>query len=355
MIRFLILCTVFGLTYCSFLILAQFDSNLTITLNDYFIETTSFALLTLLIILVSVLIIILKSVFYIFRIPTIIKQKLYERKNKKAYYSMVQAMAELLIGNKSKSHNAVKNLQSTLSIEFTEFFNLIFAEIEDDNDKKIQYLRELIKSKDYSYFATKKLAQILYASSLYQQSMHYANLIFNINESDIEIIDILINCYAKLSLWEKFISITSKRSIIDDKKFSYLRNQISEYYILAAKEILEHGEDKEAMRYLELAIEYNLASIEAIDLYCALDLSLNGSIKNLDIIETAIANNPSFELMEIYAKSANLTSIRIYEKLEILANPKKHLGLFLAIAAYLDLPEKINELKSSQKLLFYSN
>jgi len=111
--------------------------------------------------------------------------------------------------------------------------------------------------------------------------------------------------------------------------------------------MLKNNKDSEAISYLELALEYNPASIEAIDLYYEVNLSMYGTIKNFNILEIAFASNPSFELMEIYVKSSNLSPLEIYNRLEsIVENPKKHLSIFLSIAAYLNLPDKFNIITS---------
>jgi uncharacterized protein HemY len=356
MIKFVITCIIFVLIYFAFAILGQLDLDVHMTIGDYIVNTTFFTFIGFFITAIFVILIVLKISFSIFGLPNLIREKLYERKTKKIYYNLMQSMAQLIIGNKPVANKIVRDIKYQSKPDVLEFFNLISAELEEDFDKKIQYLKELIKLNGYKYFATKKLAQIFYDLSQYEQSKHYAILAFNMNKNDAEILEMLINCYAKLSLWEKFLITTSKLDILGNQNLSYLQNKISEYYIMATHEMLKDNRDDDAMNYLELALEFNPVSVEAIDLYCALNLSMHGVVQNLKIVEMAFAKSPSFELMEIYVKSSDLSPGEIYSKLESLAgDQEKHFALFLSIAAYLNLPEKFNVAKTSPKLLSYSD
>jgi tetratricopeptide (TPR) repeat protein len=263
-------------------------------------------------------------------------------------------MAKLLIGNKLKSAEIAKTVNPNISAENKELFNLILAESEGDIEQKIQYFKGLVGSKNFNYFALKRLAQIFHNREVYQRAEDYAIKAFNLNELDSDILEILIHCYANLSLWSKFTFVISKLSKVDPEKLSKLAGKVAEYYLLAAKNVLELGNDKEATNYLQSAFEFNPAYIEALELYLALNINLHQQNRNLEILESAFIANPCFEIMELYFRTSNLPAPRIYEELATIVDPKQHLGLFLAIAAYLNLPEKIMVLKEQKLLPLYN-
>jgi uncharacterized protein HemY len=355
MIKFIVACIIFVLIYFAFAILVQLDVSVRITSNDYILNTTLFTLISFFITAIFATLIVLKISVSIFELPSFIREKLYARKAKKINYNLMQSMARLIMGDKNAASKIAFDIKDQCRPEVLEFSNLILAEVEQDFEQKIHYLKELAKLNSYKYFALKKLAQIFYNLSQYEQSKDYATLAFNINKYDFEVIETLIDCYARLSLWEQFLITTSKLNILGNQNVSYLQTKISEYYIIATHEMLKDKRDDEAIRYLELALEFNPISVEAIELYCLLNLSMHGVVQNIHIVEMAFAKNPSFELMEIYVKSSNLTPEEVYQKLENLVGHKKeYFALFLSIAAYLNLPEKFSPVQTALKLPDYS-
>lgn len=80
MIRFLILCTIFFLLYLAFSAIGEFDSNVSFSVYDYEIETTLFTLGAFFIATQLALMVILKLIFLIFDIPSMIKKEWHRRK-----------------------------------------------------------------------------------------------------------------------------------------------------------------------------------------------------------------------------------------------------------------------------------
>ena len=202
---------------------------------DYVIETTFFTIVAFFIILVFLVLIIFRIIFLIFDLPSIIRKKLDEKRTQKINNSLIQSMAKLLIGNKMKAVEVIKTLGPNIPNENKELFNLILAECEEDVEQKIQYLKELLTSKIFVYFAWKRLAQIFHERESYQRAEDYATKAFNLNEADSDILEILIHCYANLSLWSKFIFVVAKLNKTDSERLSKLKDKIADYYLLAAK------------------------------------------------------------------------------------------------------------------------
>ncbi len=350
MIRFLIICTIFFVSYLGFSVLSQLDSKVIFTIADYQLETTLFTLAAGFVISVLFVLVTLKLVFLVFQTPAMIMEKLVTRKNQKTTSNLIRAMADLLIDNKTKASEELKAVIGSAKPEHKEIIELINAEIATDFDQKIQGYRWLVSSHYYNYFATKRLAQVFYNNRFYEQALDYAAKAFNSYESDSEILEILLHCHAKLGLWSKFAFIVTKFSKADKKRVEALTNKISEYYLLAAKDALEIGQDQEATGYLEQSLEFNPSYIAALDLYYALSINKHTNSENLEILEEAFILSPSFEIAEIYIRACDLPAQDIYNNLAKLVDQRQYYSVFLAIAAYLDLPEKAHYLREPKLL-----
>jgi tetratricopeptide (TPR) repeat protein len=354
MIRLLIICFIFLLLYLGFSALGQLDSQLTVNFYDYYLETSFFTFISLYLLLTIATLIGIKLIILIIDLPWILKNLLVSKRAISANYQLMRAMVESIIGDKSQSIITIKKIAGRINKENEIFYKLLLAESEEQIDLKIKYFQELEQQKYQTAFVTKRLAQLFYRNNMYDKSEDYAVKSFNLNESDSETLEILIDCYAKLSLWSKLAFIVSKLTMVNKDKLQSSKYKISNYYLLAAQNMLEINDHKNAIHYLELAMNLVPSHYQALNLYCTLNSSGNSfgkNNKNMEILKTAFIDQPSFEIVEIYKKFTMMADIKIYEDLAILVNPQEHLGLFLAISAYLDLPEKMKILRDDPELL----
>lgn len=348
MIRFLIVCAAFFIAYLGFSALAVFDSKIFFTVYGYSVETTIFSFIAVLLILVLLISFALKMVFFVFDIPSLINKKLAASRSKKVTFGLIKALSYLLINNKPKSLEEVRKFTTSIKPEHMDLFELLQAETAVNFDHKIQHYRILKSSNDYNYFAMKRLAQTFYSQALYEQAIEYASGVFNANEHDQEVIEILINCYGKLSLWPKFTFMVQKLLKLERENSNNIDAVIAEYYLIAAKDMLESGQDADAISYLESALEFNPIFAPALDLYYALNVNLHKASDNLEVVEDAFIANPSFELAEIYIKASDLPAQEIYENLAKLVDQKQYYPVFMTIAAYLNLPAKLEYLRAAR-------
>ncbi len=352
MIRFLILCTVFFLLYLAFNAIGEFDSNLQLSVYGYEIESTLFTFGAFFIATQLVLMIVLKLIFLIFDIPSIIKKKWHKRKLIKINKKLLYVLAELLMGNRKKSLSQTNSIINDIDEDNKEVINLVLAEAEPSFDKKIQYYRNLIDKKNYSVYASKKLAEIFYENTHHKQAEECAVRAFNEDDTDTELMLILIRIYANLGEWPKLVFIVSKLQRADVKMIEENAEEIASYYYAAAKSYLQSGSDDEALKFLEYALELNPIYIEALNLFTELSTNVNNTVAILKILRAAFSANPCFEVARMYADSATGSAEAIYGTLAGIAQPAKYPALFLALAAYLGLIEKITELKEP-KLISY--
>lgn len=354
MIRFLILCTVFFLLYIGFSTIGEYDSSIKLFVFDYQIETTLFVFLTVFILIQLLLMIALKLIFLIFDLPTILKKRWYRRKLLKINNRLLNVLAELLMGNKKKSLKITNNILSELDEENKDFVNLVLAEGEDSFDKKIQYYRNLIDKKNFSVYASKKLAEIFYNNTHHIQAEEFALKAFNEDDTDTELMLILIRIYASLGSWPKMVFIVSKLQRADGSLFEVNSEEIASYYYAASKHYLQIGSEDEAKKYLELAIEYKPDYIEALNLLMELLTNTNNSASILKVLRAAFSAKPCFEIARMFADSSRSSAEAIYGTLAGIVQPAKYPAVFLALAGYLGIKEKVIEIKE-QKLISYDS
>ena len=347
MIRFLILSIAVFCLYFAFTSIINFDSQLVFNFYDYHIETTIFTFVVAFLAIQLALYITLKFIFLFFNIPTLIRKRWRRKKLQQINSKLFSAISELIMGNKEKSLSISKKLLPDIknNNDKGNITNLILAETEKSFTKKANYLRTLANKKNYSIYAAKSLASIFYDNGYYNDAEEYAVKAFNEDDTDTSIMLLLIRIYAKLEMWGKLIFIMSKLQRANSKLLTENAREFAKYYYQAAKNSLILEEDEEAIALLKSALELKPDYIEALNLFTELNTNIKNSSTLRDILESAFSVKPCFEIAEIYIKCSDKSKDDIYNSLAKLAKADKHNVLFLAIAAYLDLPEKIREMK----------
>lgn len=352
MIRFLILCIIFFLLYIAFGAIGEYDCVLEFSLLGYKVQTTIFVFASIFLVLQLLLVIILKLVFLVFDLPSIIRNMWSQRALHNLNKKLLKICSELLMDNRQKSMQMFGKIITYLEEDDKEFTNLILAEGELVFDKKVQHLRSIVDKKNYSLYAAKKLAKLFFDNSMYTQAEEYAVKAFNEKDTDTEIMLNLIRIYDKLNLWSKMVFIVSKLQRADSKLLEKHAEEIAIYYFDAAKSLVVADSDDEAMKYLESSLELKPDYIQALNLFMELSVNKNNSSSILRILKSAFVAKPCFEIAEMYAKCSRSSADAVYGTLSGLAKPSENIGLFLALAAYLGLEDKIREIKSP-KLISY--
>jgi uncharacterized membrane-anchored protein len=351
MIRFLFLCTLFFLLYLGFMSISEFDSEVKFSIYNYQIETTAFFFGTAFLLTQLALVIVLKFIFLIFDIPTIIRKKWLKRKLKQINAKLLKALSELLMGNQNGALDIAKTILPEMEEENRDLTHLIKAAGEMSFDKKIYYLRTLVDKKHFSIYAAKSLAELFFLNSYYSEAEEYAVKAFNEDDTNTDIMIILIRIYAKLANWPRMVFIVSKLQRADSKLLEKNAHEIASYYYNAAKSVLELGEDLEAIKFLESSLELRPDYIEALNLFIELNINIQNTADILKILKAAFSVKPCFEIALLYIKCSKSSLSAVYGTLAKIASPNEHNALFLAIAAYLDLPDKIKEIKEPKGTL----
>ncbi|WP_341788095.1 MULTISPECIES: tetratricopeptide repeat protein [unclassified Rickettsia] len=323
MFRLLLICAALFLLYFGFTLTQSFDSKVFISLYNYNIETTFFFSLISLILLIVLGFIIIRFLILIIDLPIKIHNVFSNCKINNDRYSLVLAFAKYITGNKAKAGSIARKNSSCENLK--EFHNLILAETEEDVDKKIAYLQNISKSKEFAFYSNKNLARLYYDKGLYQEAENYAIKAYNLNEYDADNLVTLAYCYGQLALWSKFTFITNKIAKLH-KAIPISDNlKIADYYLLA--------NDAE---YLESAINTNFVNIPLLELYLNSNNNLNDK-KKIKILKDAFQIMPSLEIVKLFKKFTTLSDEQVYEELTKDLDTKKDEILILALKSYLEL------------------
>jgi tetratricopeptide (TPR) repeat protein len=341
MIRFLIFCTLITLLVLGFRLLNEYDYIITFSFLDYQIETTLFALAAGFLIIQFLMSAILRLAFVIFDLPKLIKDFWRKRRSKQVNQRLLTVFAEFLTSNRQRALNSFKSILSDLDPEAKEATNAILAELVEAKEAAIPYLKTLLDKRHYSFYAAKKLAEIYYHLGNYKEAESYGVRAFNENDADTELMLSLIRTYAKLKLWAKLVFIVSKLQRADAKILKTHAKEISGYYYCGAKAVIERGCDEEALQFLESALAIKPDHTKALRLYMELNINKKNTASIIKILTTAFALRPSFAIAEMYAKCSGETKANIYRNLANIAEPRAHLGTFLAISAHLGLENNL--------------
>lgn len=345
MFKFLFFCIFFFLFYLGFIFLGEFNTKVEFFVFDYKVQTTLFILIAGFFITQFVLTIILKAVFFLINLPNFLKSIRQKKKLQNINKKLLKIVAEFLIKNPPSVDQIARNIVPELDKTDRDVGYLLEAESNISPDKKIEHYRKLIGNKNFNLHALKRLAEIFHKEGHYVQAEEFALRAFNENDTDKELLLILIKIYASLNLWPKLVFIVSKLKRADSKYIRNKASEISAYYFSAAKYYLQAGLGDESKKYLEYALEIKPDRIDALILFTELQINTGNNVLINKILKTAFSLNPDFQIARLIADNMQETPEIIYDMLAEIVPPINNQALFLAIAAYLGLDDKINALK----------
>ena len=279
---------------------------------------------------------------YILNIPQQLinyKNKIFTQEPEKYLFKVYTKLVEGKIEKTdiSKLEDAFKYLPE----RYKTYLHFLNSNIAQDFSSRMISLRYLLNTREYNNFSIKHLTKIYIDIGYWQNALE---LVEQDNQNDAEILILKFEIYYHLNKFEKFTSIINKFNSIDISLWKQYFPSIALYTFKAAQKEVEKGFENKALSHIEMSLLYKPDMFEAIELYCLININLGQSEKNLEILSAAFSNSPSFELFELYAKSSQDDADKFYEKLCQLCDSKQNLELFLAICAYLNLPNRVNEL-----------
>ncbi len=339
MLRFIFICTLIFSLYLASIYITTYDPLVTFSVLNYKTQLHLSILILILLIIQLALSLIFKLAFYILYLPFSIKKYLHQKSLSNLNKNILKTYIELLIGNRTQAIEFSKKLLTNTTYNINPSFkNLIYSLTESNFDNKLHYLMKLLDTKLIRNYALKQLA-ITYSSYLmYESAEKYIEQAFAQDNTDTETLLLLIKIYAALHKWHKMLFIITKLQRTDNKLLDDHKNEFATYYFQAASFFVDKEDKDKANHYLELALNIYHSHLDSLNLFVKINDTSNKGIK---ILLLAFNTNPSFEIAQIYIKYSNDKAPKLYKTLSNIVPPSKNIALFLAIAAYLKIDQKI--------------
>lgn len=337
MIRLLMVTIFIAILYLSFSLVSSYDTDVHLQFLDYSVTISSFFLIAAVIMGSIFIAFVSKILVLILNAPSIISGKIKTSKMQHITKQIIESYALSLAGKKEEGRKLINRIKQDLPIEFIIHSHLILSATDPNPEQKTHHLRYLLDHGEYKAFAAKELARYFVQHKYYQQALDYTEQALNLRDNDPELLQITFKVYAEMFMWDEFEEAIVRLKRLEPELSMPINSEIANYYFNAAKDVLASGEDDKAIHYLEKALMHRIDLIEAASLLCELLINRGDMQKSRQFLSNAFMASPSFELFELYAKASNGSEKEIYNEICLLADPREHLGLFIAIAAYLGL------------------
>lgn len=350
MIRLLVFIVSIVLLYFGFSIISKYDVPTHIILGAYDITTNAFFFFTIIVVGYIIFFTITKCVILICKIPCLISGRIKTSQTQQTIKELIEAYSYSLSGEPSKAHRLATKLKTILPQDLSMHPHIILSATDPDMEQRAYHMRYLLEMNIHNVFNSKTLAQYFLKHQYYKQGLEYIQKSLALSPKDIESLEIAVDLYGHLMIWDKFNDAVAILQNSTPQLSEEFRINLAYHYFSAAKDALSNGMDDKAIEYIEEALIHKVDFIEAINLLCELNTASGHSNRNVHILESAFATSPSFELFQLYTYSINAKNHEIYDNLANLADPQKHIGLFIAISSCLDLKENLNMLMKKIKL-----
>lgn len=346
MIRFLILGIIIISIYLGFSYLMFLNDPILILFKDYQIEFSVLVGILSFLLIQFVFVISMKLIGTVVCFPHTIKNYFKNRSIKKIELQMSLIIENYLLGFKQKALDMSKEIYGKLSDREKRIADIIIADASDNIEEKLSFYQNFLAHKALAPYANKKLAQIFLQDKNYYLAEKHATEYFDSDENDQENILTLMNVYYAAGERQKLLLLVSKIENLESEFWQKNSDQVVTYLYKLAKDLVVFGEEEEAKKYLEYNFKIKPDHLETLVLYSEISVNNNSLSQLLVIAKAAFNYLPSFDIAKIYADNASHKSAEeIYNDLAASASPQQYQGVFLAIAAYLGLDDKIQKLK----------
>lgn len=342
-ISFLILCSAIYLFYNFY---SNYDVPTIILAGDYTITTNLFMAIVVAIICSSIVILLVKMAYTLLNAPYYIFDRYQKYKDSNKLADLIKAYSYGLFGNNNKAFEIVKKMKDHPPKGHDLSINVLLSVVAPSLEQRMYHNSYLLEQGKYAYHTSKILAKYFFSYANYEKSLEYAQKALSFHNDDVEIYIIVVESYAKLKMWMQFEESLRYFNGIKTDELEDIHEKVAGYYLEAAKHFLDKSNDDLAKQYLENALSYKADMHEAINMLCEINNSSRNNALNIPLLEDAFSLNPSYELFVLYSKSCkDMSNEEMYNVFTTLADPKEYIGVFLAIASYLSLHDKVQEIK----------
>jgi lipopolysaccharide biosynthesis regulator YciM len=343
-ILLIILLSIIGIFY-----LQSYDMKIQININNYLITTKLTVMLLIMLICWMSFSLITGIISFPFQLITRLNSNIRLKKEKNILKNMIEASQFILIGESDKACKMIQPIldqNKDLPVEIEEYLRFLFVNLDLNFNTKLHYTKKLFDhSNQFKFFVAKELSRIALQENAYHYSLEFALIAYEIDSSNAELLELLIEIYATMESWDKMVSTINLLNKIDKVKCNSIREKISNYYLKSAKHFIGLGELNNSVFYLLKCLEYKPDSFKCIELIANIHLE-NKELNLQKIIETAFALSPSFDLFLIYYKSykSYLLTSEIYNNLISTMDINKHRSLAISIAYFFNMKAELDKL-----------
>jgi uncharacterized membrane-anchored protein len=350
MIRLLTLTLFVLMLYFGFSIASTYDTNVQLQFLDYVVSISSFFLIGSLIISGVFIAFISKILAIIINAPKLISNRIKTSQLQHSMRGIMDAYGLAISGDPDSAKKVIDRAKMNLQDDFAIHPHLILSVIDPSPEQRTYHLRYLLDSSEYKGFAAKGLARYFLGHKYYQQALDYAEQALHLRSDDSELLEMLIELYASMLMWDQFEEMVVRLGKIDPYRLKAYSESIAHLYFVAAKEALASGSDDQAIYYLEQAMIYKIDFLDAASILFPLLINTGNMGRSRQFLRAAFAANPSFELFELYAKSGDEKAPEVYSELAMLADPKNNVGLFIAITTCLGMHDEAKRLIEAREI-----
>jgi hypothetical protein len=327
-----------------------YNTAVEIKFGNYLISTHSTLLALSFLTSNILLMIVLRIIVLPFRIFKKLADSSRRNKEKSLFKNSIKAGQYILIGDSKKAQKIMQSIldgNARAPIEIDNYLRLLFLKTNLSFNIKLHYLQKLLNDSgnEYRFFIARDLSRLALENKLYHYSLEFALIAFEINKTDLSLLELLIEVYATLESWNKMGEMAHLISSLDAERFGSIKQTISTYYLKAAKHFIGLGQASDSSFYLKKCLELKPDSYKCIELIAG----ISKEIKDVDlkkIIEKAFAINPSFKLFQIYYQhhKDHLMAQEMYNNLIGAIDKEKHLDLAISVAYFLNIQQELNKI-----------
>ncbi|MDX2050595.1 MAG: hypothetical protein SFT93_05465 [Rickettsiaceae bacterium] len=320
------------------------DYNLTVNLeiSNYSIKTYIGTLVFLLVLPLTLLLFIINLLSKIIFKINLIRRNYQSSRASRAVNQLIESCLIFSFNNKKDTIDHLKSIdQRYLSEDQKEYVDLVLTLASSDTIP-ISLYSYIQKYPIVKKQISKKLAEMEFKLGNIERAHEYAVEYYSIAPNDSSNNILLAKIHAKHSNYkaiDKLIFETDICSITSEAALAF-----SEIYFAAAKEAMAELKNSEALTYCSKALDVNPKNLAAAEFFAEIAAAQRSFSLITEILIPCFAKAQDFNLFLIIKKFSNLTDIELYNELMYICSENYDLGVFLAIATYLELGSKKQEL-----------
>lgn len=305
------------------------EAFLSIEWLDYHIEISSMVLVIAFFALFILLTIFTNFLLFLKNIPHKLEEYYKEKQEKKDFTTLLNAFEAIAIDDKSsikKLYKVIKANQSNLQKKSDLPMALLLAKLCENMSKYDKgyeeeidyYYQELLHNEKTKFIGLSKLIDRRVTQRRFHDAIFYAEKAYDINPKDAWLLNIMLNIYSELELYDKAEKIIKKATDLDHFSKEKANQLLLTNYIAHSKHAISLSEVEQAISFLEKALKIDIANEEAVFILSRLHSQDNNKKAAQKVLEKAWHKHPSLALAK---QMLNINyGLKTSQKVKILEN-----------------------------------